>query len=273
MPTHLAAHQTGRIPLTACQADQRLSYYLYVPATYDHSRRAPLAMVMHGTGRSAEQYRDCFEDFAEQTGAIVLLPLFPAGIATPGEINNFKYFAYAGIRFDEVAMAMVDEVAERYNVRTDRFLLFGFSGGGHFTHRFLYLHPERLLGAAIGAPGVVTLPDDTLPWPAGLSNVDEVLGVRPDWDAIRQVPVQLVIGDRDTETWEISLTPDTPGWIAGVNDVGVTRLTKMAVLKEKLGERGLDVRQDLIAGAAHEGLKMVPAVRDFFTYVLSTSRR
>lgn len=268
LPTHLAAHQTGRIPLTASQIDQRLSYYLYVPTSYDSSRPAPLAVVVHGTGRAAEEYRDCFVDFAEQTGAVVLLPLFPAGIAQPGEINNFKYFAYAGIRFDEVAMAMVDEIAERYHVRSDRFLLFGFSGGGHFTHRFLYLHPDRLLAASIGAPGVVTLPDDTLPWPAGLSNVDEVLGGKPDWDAIGRVPVHMVIGDRDTETWEISLTPDNPGWIPGVNDVGVTRLTKMAVLKERLEARGVRVRQDIIPGAAHEGLKMVPAVQDFFTGIL-----
>jgi pimeloyl-ACP methyl ester carboxylesterase len=257
------------IPLTASQVDQRLSYCLYVPTTYDpDAEPAPLAVLMHGTGRAAEHYRAGFADFAERTGCVLLAPLFPAGIGTPGEINNFKYFSYAGIRFDEVVLAMVDEVSQLYRIRSEKFLLFGFSGGGHFTHRFLYLHPERLLAATIGAPGVVTLPDETAPWPAGLSDVDTLFGIRPDWALVRQVPVQLVIGDRDTETWEISLKPDMPGWIAGVNDVGVTRLAKMAVLREKLEGLGVSVRQDIVPGVAHDGLKMFPTVQTFFTDIL-----
>ena len=33
-----------------------------------------------------------------------------------------------------------------------RFALFGYSGGGHFVHRFFMLHPQRLWALSIGAP-------------------------------------------------------------------------------------------------------------------------
>lgn len=61
-------------------------------------------------------------------------------------------------QFDHVLLAMVDEIAP-LPLAAGRFLMHGFSGGGHFAHRFFSLHPRRLLGASIGAPGMVTLLD------------------------------------------------------------------------------------------------------------------
>lgn len=50
----------------------------------------------------------------------------------------------------------------------------GFSGGGQFAHRFLYLQLERLHAVSTGAPGRITMLDENWKWPAGIKDVFEV---------------------------------------------------------------------------------------------------
>ena len=57
-------------------------------------------------------------------------------------------------QFDQILLDMIDDMAKRYpGVETDKFFLFGHSGGGQFVNRFLFAHPEKLRACAIGAPG------------------------------------------------------------------------------------------------------------------------
>ncbi|GAA3742896.1 pimeloyl-ACP methyl ester carboxylesterase [Spinactinospora alkalitolerans] len=270
----LSFYQFGPTTMFASRADQRFSYCLYVPEDYDEDGTDvyPLVVLVHGTGRDAQSYRDAFAGFARTHRCIVFAPLFPAGIGTPGELHNYKYLRYGDIRFDLLLLAMLEEVAESYRVGTARFLLTGFSGGGHFTHRFLYTHPDRLLGASVGAPGVVTLPDEARPWPAGIGGLREALGVTPDLEAIRAVPVQLVIGARDTETWEIGMGPEEPAWIKDVNDHGVDRQARMRALKAGLVGHGVAVRHDIVPGVAHECRETLGPVRAFFAERLAAVR-
>jgi poly(3-hydroxybutyrate) depolymerase len=156
-PTHPGIDLlTGRTPLFACQTDQRFSYCLYVPRDIDTSRPHPLVVSVHGTERAVESYRDGFADLADKHQCVVLAPLFPAGIGDPDDVHNYKTVDYRGIRFDLILLDMVAEVGARWPVTTDRFYLHGFSGGGQFAHRFLYLHPNRLAGISVAAPGSIT---------------------------------------------------------------------------------------------------------------------
>ena len=164
----------GGTPFFASQHDQRLFYALYVPK--DHTPDAeplPLVVIQHGTGRSAELYRDRWKEFAIEHRCVILTPLFPAGLMEPRELHSFKFLEYRGLRFDEELLHIVDEVAEGFNTRRDRFYLHGFSGGGQFAHRFFYAHPDRLAGVSIGAPGRITQLD---PEPAVVAGHRRVRG-------------------------------------------------------------------------------------------------
>ncbi|MFC0106314.1 hypothetical protein [Kibdelosporangium aridum] len=119
----------GSTPLFASQVDQRLHYCLHVPRELPDSP-APLVVIQHGTGRTAQKYRTAMRDFAEEHKVVVLAPLFPAGLIDPDDVHNFKFIEYRGIRFDLMLLAIIDEVAARYPVAADRFYLHGFSGGG-----------------------------------------------------------------------------------------------------------------------------------------------
>ncbi|MFI6875245.1 alpha/beta hydrolase [Streptomyces sp. NPDC050400] len=263
------AHFAGKTPFFASRHDQRLSYALYVPK--DHTPQAdplPLIVVQHGTGRSAEVYRNEWAPFARENRCVILAPLFPAGLVEPGDLHGFKFLEYKGIRFDEELLHIVEEVGERWNTETERFLLHGFSGGGQFAHRFAYAHPHRLAGVSIGAPGRITQLDDSLPWWLGTQGFKERFGIEIDRDALRRVPVHMVVGSEDLETWEIN-NVGGPNWMDGVEKTGSTRVERLNVLKENFSAQGIDVRFDLVPGVGHKGAAVIPAVQAFMADILS----
>lgn len=274
-PGRLGYYDFGATPYFALQADPRFSYCLYVPQDYDQDSDEALDLIVlvHGTARWAEHYRSGFADFARKHRAVVLTPLFPAGMTAPGELSSYKLLREGGIAYDLVLIDMVEEVAARYRLRGERFLLHGFSGGGHFAHRFLLAHPGRLLGVSIGAPGIVTLIDDRYDFWAGTRNFAAIFGAPPDLDAIRRVPVHMVIGAEDTETWEIRLTPQDTWWMDGAEALAeANRLQRMAALRQNFEAQGIAVEQDIVPGAGHDGRLMLSAVEAWFARTLGAAR-
>ena len=146
--------------------------------------------------------------------------LFPAGIIDPGDLHNYKRILYKDIRYDHILLSMVQEAGENIGMVWDKFYLQGFSGGGQFVHRFFYLHPQHLKAVSIGAPGNVTLLDDDRPWWVGGGDFKEKFGWNPDLSAMRRVAVHMIVGEQDTDTWEITFKPDWPTWVEGANDAG-----------------------------------------------------
>lgn len=267
----LGYYDVGATPFFALQADQRVSYCLYVPKAFaDAPDRSAwrLIVAMHGTGRTAATYRDKFADLAESERCIVLAPLFPVGLIEPGELSNFKRIKFHDMHFDRLLLAMVDEVGQKYGIDVGRFLLFGFSGGGQFVHRFYYLHPHRLAAVSIGAPGSITLIDDKRDWWVGTRNFHAEFGVNIDLAAMRRVPVHMVVGGLDTETWEITIKPGDRIWMEGANDAGKTRIDRLATLKANYERHGIAVRHDIVPGIGHEGWKTLEPVLTFFASVL-----
>ena len=265
-----AFYARGRTTIYACQADQRFSYCCYVPRAAEGApgRRFPLLVAVHGTGRAMTAYRDLFAAFAERYGVVVLAPLFPAGITGPDDLGSYKFMRAGDLRYDQVMLAMVAAAAARWPVETERFAMFGFSGGGHFAHRFFYLHPERLSAVSIGAPGVVTLLDFDHDWWVGVRDFAQVFGREIDLDAMRRVPVHMVVGGDDTETWEITIRPDSPRWMPGADLAGPDRQARMLSLKASFERHGIAVRHDVVPGVAHNGLAMVPHVERFLAEAL-----
>jgi poly(3-hydroxybutyrate) depolymerase len=268
-PSTAAFWSRGRTPVFASTYDQRFGYCLYVPENL--GPRAPLVVVQHGTERNFLLYRDRLAPFADEHGALVLAPLFPAGIDDPADLHNFKFLEYRGIRFDQVLLAMVEEVAQRYPVDPAQFYLHGFSGGGQFAHRFGYLHPDRLAGLSIGAPGRITRLDDTLPWWLGTADFEKRFGQAIDVDALRRVPVLMVVGEDDVETWEIT-NPGEPNWMDGAEKTGATRVERLRTLERDFVAHGVDVRFVVVPGVAHQASPVLPVVGEFFGELIAARR-
>lgn len=252
---------SGVTAFFALRTDPRFSYCLYVPAAHKTTtKRLPLVVVVHGTNRTAERYRTLFSEFAEEHACIVLAPLFPAGIIDPEDLNNYKRIRFHDIRFDHVLLDMIEQIGARYRVQTERFLLHGFSGGGQFAHRFAYLHPHRLSALSVGAPGRITRIDADVPWWLGTADLAELFGTELDLPALRRVPVQMIVGAEDTETWEIA----EPGIDAG----GDTRVERLRTLRDNWEAHGIPVRLEIVPGMGHSGSTGVPHVQRYFSEVL-----
>ncbi|MEM0953270.1 MAG: alpha/beta hydrolase [Pseudomonadota bacterium] len=271
--TKLSYYDWGATPFFALGIEPRVSYCLYVPEDYEEhgDEQLQLIVLMHGTERGAAAYRDLFAIFAQQHRCLVLAPLFPCNLAGPGDLDNYKLIDDAGMRFDYLLLAMVDEVAEKYRLKSDRFMLHGFSGGGHFSHRFFYLHPHRLDSVSIGAPGVVSLLDSELPWWTGVADIEQRFGHPLRLDLMRTVPVQMIIGSEDIETWEITIPEDSPWWMPGANSAGATRIERLHSLRRSFERSGITVQFDSINGVAHDGWAVLDAVKTFFVSCLPDS--
>ncbi len=269
--TPLSYYERGETSMFACRFDQRFSYCMYVPKRCEDEGVAhPLVIAIHGSGRGAQRYRAEFVDFAEAHRCLVLAPLFPCGIIEPGELDNYKFIKFHEIRYDRLLLAMVDEAAQRYRLDGNRILIHGFSGGGQFVHRFLYLHPGRIAAASIGSPGRVTLLDPSRRWWIGTQDFREEFGVEPDPAALRKVAVQMIVGAEDTDTWEITMTPASSRWMTGANDSGATRIERTMSLRDSFVRNGIAVQFNLVPGVAHEGVHpaLIGRVKDFFSTVI-----
>lgn len=263
-------------PFFAARADPRFCYCLFVPRNYDPDgfERYELMVLVHGTERGAWKYRERFAAFAERHSCIILAPLFPANTFGSHDLDNYKYIECNGVRYDHILLGMVDEVRERYRLRDQRFLMFGFSGGGHFSHRFFYLHPEHLKAVSIGAPGIVTQLDDQHDFWVGVRDLETRFGHAVDYDTLRHVPVQMVIGANDNETWEISFDESDRLWMPGAQmTASLNRLQRMELLKRSFRAHGIRVRHTIVPGIGHETLGVIPAVKRFFASVLREQAR
>lgn len=257
----------GRTPSFACQADPRFSYCLYVPR---HAPARSLLVAVHDTLRTNQALRDAFAEHAEATGTVVLAPLFAAGIGGGAELDGYKYLRARDVHYDAALIAMVDEVDGRYALNAERFALFGFSGGAHFSHRFMYLHPRRLSAVVVASPGSVTLPDTRHRWWAGLADFEERFGRPVEWDALRRIPIHLVVGARDTDPRGTVQSPDHPQWVEGADAAGGNRVERLRSLHEYLGRAGVRASYEEVAETGHEAGPIVGAA---IRFLAGTARR
>ena len=253
----------------ASRKDARFSYCTYAPSRKGPAGQKPaLVVVTHGTGRAFTEYRDAFADFARWNNCIILCPLFPAGVQGDGNRDGFKQLVENDIRYDRILLDMVEEVGHKFNCDFKRFALFGYSGGGQFANRFCLLHPDRLWAVSIGAPGSVTLLDPQSDWWVGVKGMEKKFGITLNLEALKQLPVHMIVGKADLETWEITHKEGGKFFMSGANDAGRTRPERLATLCKSFQAAGVNVQMDLVDNVAHNGLACVRQVQDFMADIL-----
>jgi pimeloyl-ACP methyl ester carboxylesterase len=263
----------GQTAIFASTADPRLHMLLYVPPTAADGRKIDLLVAVHGTGRtSAIDFRDGFAEFGLYNDCAILCPIFPMNVLGDGARSGYKFMEEGDIRYDRIVLSMVEEMAAKYDQDWSKFAIFGFSGGGHFSHRFAILHPERLWAASVGAPGSVTLLDPERDWWVGVRDLEVRFGKAFDAEALSRVPVHMVVGDADLETWEITHKPGSKYYMEGANDAGENRPARLEALVNSFRAAGVDVTFDKVAGVSHDRIKVLGHVKAFLAKILNERR-
>ena len=286
LPAHIlkTAFLVGKIPFRACRQDPRISYTLYIPprqycnvhdaleAQTDHAviDRLPLVVNIHGTGRVAERCRNTLVEFADTHGIAVLAPLFPVALDGPSDLHSYKRLRSDTLRSDLVLLSILDEVKQIWpGISTEKVVMMGFSGGGQFVHRFMYIHPERVRAVIVGAPGSVTKLSGEK-WPAGIGNIADTLG-EVSLEVVRRIErVLLIVGDEDGDeaaakyqeamSWFVAT-----GLMVGKGDVagvmgGKGRLQTLRELQAHWRDQGIESELEIVPGVGHEYLGVLPVM-------------
>ncbi|KAI2614945.1 alpha/beta-hydrolase [Hypoxylon sp. NC1633] len=274
----------GHVPHRALASDPRVSYAVYIPPNhYSHGvgvdtvpAKLPLLVSLHGTRRHVFDIYDLVP-FAESTPCAFLTPLFPAGLDGPNDIDSYKLLRSKTLRSDLALLSILDEVATRWpGIDTEKIFLMGFSGGGQFAHRFLYLYPERLAAVSVGAPGRTTLLDEQQDWPAGTKNVEALFEKAINRDLIKGVPIQLVVGDADVKvpggeefwTWVRQLKAKSKGQDEehGLQTIDQGRMATMQNLRDSWKQAGIEAQLDIVKGVAHDAKGVRECVLEFLRH-------
>jgi hypothetical protein len=99
----------------------------------------------------------------------------------------------------------------------------------------------------------------------------EALFGRPvDLDALRKVPVQMIVGADDTETWEITHAPDSRYYRADAAGATGNRIDRLCALKQSFEAKGMSVQFDLMPGVGHLSTPAMTLAQAFFARHLSS---
>lgn len=145
------------------------TYHLFSPETLDHSKSAPLLIMLHGTGRDGLSLINPWIKMAKEKGIV---------LAGPDALNSQMWIAAEdGPVF---LRDVVESIRLRFNIDLKRLYLFGHSSGGCFAIMNALYEPNYFAAAAVHA-GALPDPDQFIP----------VLSAR------RRIPIAIWVGDRD----------------------------------------------------------------------------
>ena len=157
--------------------------------------------IIHGASRTAESYLEDFIPLIEDKNLIAIAPKF--------SIESYPHYAFlnrsaidgkklpAGTPNIDNALGDIFEIiSSKYNIRNDKYRIYGHSGGAQFVQRYLlFSNDSRIDKAVLANAGFYTFMNQNL-YPFGLRDIDL------DDEEIKRVlrtKVALYVGENDTE--------------------------------------------------------------------------
>lgn len=148
-----------------------LNYLVFLPQSYDTSKKWPLILSLHGSGERGNNI-----DNVKKWGIHKILKEndnFPFVVVSPqcpaGEIWEMQFKALKDL---------LNEMESNYNIDSERIYLTGYSMGGYGTWNFAILNPERFT-AIVPISGGAISPKKAL--------------------RLKNVPIWVAHGDSDTD--------------------------------------------------------------------------
>src|SRR5690606_29124873 len=135
-------------------------------------------ILMHGNSRAAESYRDRMAPHAETFGFVLIVPEFSTD-NFPGSrtyhTGNVRDRDGEPIPEDLWTFSMIeplfDFVKADLGSERQRYVLYGFSAGSQFVHRFNWHKPDNRAEVIVaGAAGTYSMPDWEITYPYGLES-------------------------------------------------------------------------------------------------------
>ena len=163
--------------------------------------------IIHGGSRDAEKYLSYWLDHAKDKNVILIAPHFTK--------ENFPYYQTLGMAtfsgriindksnwLDNSIKNFFILFKNKYSLKNDKYLMFGFSGGSQFIHRYLmYGNDKAIEKAAIGSAGWYTFISGEQ-FPYGIKNMPIQPG-RIEW--LLSQEILFLLGSKDNNPNDSSL--------------------------------------------------------------------
>ena len=171
------------------------------------NKNTKVLFIIHGGGRNVDKYLNLWRKPAIDKNVILVAPHFTR--------ENYQFYATLGMAkssgniIDNKVNWLTNSIASfhtffksKFNLSTDTYFMFGFSGGSQFTHRYLmYGQDKAVEKAAIGSAGWYTFINNE-PFPYGIKNMPLEPG-RIEW--LMSTEVLFLLGDKDNDPNHSSL--------------------------------------------------------------------
>lgn len=189
----------------------------------------PTLVAIHGISRNAAELATRFASHHAFRDVNIVAPLFERDRF--GKYQQLISRRPTETRADEALFALLADLTERNGIATDKFLLFGFSGGAQMAHRLMMLHPKRIDRLCVASAGWYLLPDVDLAYPYGFGDGCPAAARGNDF---LDVPTTVIVGDRDIRIDE-AVCQDS----AIVSRQGKNRLQRARAWVQLLADRSL----------------------------------
>lgn len=152
-PTQTDALQAGKHTRIVPWENEKRSYHLHIPSSYDAAKPTPIVIALHGasmTGKIMEGFCGLSAK-ADEAGFIVL---YPNGAGAGRLLQTWHAGSFPGTlslrKIDDVGFAtkMLDDLATVVNVDPKRIYCTGLSNGGMMAHRLGAELSERIAAIA-----------------------------------------------------------------------------------------------------------------------------
>lgn len=208
--------EPGKVHVRRVKGDKALRYYVYVPNK--RTAHTPLFVTVHGVSRNAREHAEKFAQLAEEYGVILVAPYF-----SKRRFGDYQRLGREGNgrRADHALQKITSEIERLTGADSSKLLLFGFSGGGQFVHRYTMAFPDHVLKVVIGAAGWYTWPESSRKYPYGIAPDARLEGIAFDPHKFLQVPACVLVGQ-----WDIKYDPGLNQSARIQQQQGFTRLER-----------------------------------------------
>ena len=180
---------------------------LYYKLPNEINNDTKLVFVIHGASRDVKRYLEAWLEQSKDKNVILVAPFFSK--------ESFQYYNTLGLAsssgktFKNSKTKLTNSISSfftffksKYDLKTETYRIFGFSGGSQFVHRYMmYGTDERVELAAIGSAGWYTFLNNE-PFPFGINNMP-VDKNRLDWFLSKEV--LFIVGKNDNDPNHSSL--------------------------------------------------------------------
>lgn len=160
-----------------------------------------ILFIIHGASRNVERYLEAWLEDSKNKNVILVAPYF-----SKEAYQNYQTLQLAkssGEILDDSNYKLTNSISSfftffksKYQLKTETYRIFGFSGGSQFVHRYMmYGKDTRVERAAIGSAGWYTFLNNE-PFPFGTTNMP-IDKERIDWFLSREV--LFILGESDND--------------------------------------------------------------------------